>query len=230
MEVVNKSSLNIVKGSSSNGYVAYYAKQVITNESQSKLSTDENGFVIYNDGNVVYLIDYVGEETTVSIPNTVTSINNKALNNKTFTSVSVPSSVTSIGNYAFMGCSSLESISLPNSVSSIGICAFQSCSKLTSITIPTGVTSISSTVFSNCISLETVILHGNVTEILAYAFSGCTKLSSIIIPSSVISMGAYVFNNCSSLTIYCEHESQPANWQSTWNPQDRPVVWGYSGE
>lgn len=33
--------------------------------------------------------------------------------------------------------------------------------------------------------------------------------------------------NCSSLTIYCEAESQPDNWDLNWNPDNQPVVWGY---
>ena len=34
------------------------------------------------------------------------------------------------------------------------------------------------------------------------------------------------FKECDNLTIYCEAESQPASWDSSWNPDNRPVVWG----
>ena len=44
------------------------------------------------------------------------------------TSVSIPNSVTSIGNFAFLGCSGLTSVSIPNSVTSIGWDAFYGCS------------------------------------------------------------------------------------------------------
>ena len=40
------------------------------------------------------------------------------------TSVTIPNSVTSIGDYAFYGCSGLTSVSIPNSVTSIGDYAF----------------------------------------------------------------------------------------------------------
>ena len=43
------------------------------------------------------------------------------------TSVTIPNSVTSIGNYAFRDCSGLTSVSIPNSVTSIGNGAFQNC-------------------------------------------------------------------------------------------------------
>ena len=56
VEVYNKSKLNIVAGSSDNGYVAYYAKNVHTEEGGSKLTTDENGFVFYYDGTTGYLV------------------------------------------------------------------------------------------------------------------------------------------------------------------------------
>ncbi len=40
------------------------------------------------------------------------------------TSVTIPNSVTSIGDYAFNGCFSLTNVTIPNSVTSIGDGAF----------------------------------------------------------------------------------------------------------
>ena len=126
---------------------------------------------------------------------------------KTDTSFTIPDSVTSIGNSAFSWCSSLTSINIPDSVTSIGDYAFYNCSKLTSIVIPDSVTSI-----------------GN------RAFYYCRSLTSVVIPDSVTSIGDHAFYSCNSLTIYCEAEAQPAGWNSKWNPDNRPVVWGYKGE
>ena len=66
----------------------------------------------------------------------------------------IPDSVTSIGEKAFWVCSNLTSITIPNSVTSIGEGAFSGCSSLTSITIPDSVTSIGYSAFDNCTNLE----------------------------------------------------------------------------
>lgn len=63
------------------------------------------------------------------------------------TSISIPDTVTSIGDSAFVGCTGLTSIVIPDSVTSIGDLAFSSCAGLTSIVIPDSVTSIGDSVF-----------------------------------------------------------------------------------
>ncbi|MBE7091453.1 MAG: leucine-rich repeat domain-containing protein [Clostridiales bacterium] len=69
-----------------------------------------------------------------------------------------------------------------------------------------------------------------VTSIGDEAFSYCYSLTEIVIPNSVTSMGSSAFTYCDSLTIYCEAASKPSGWSSGWNPSNRPVVWGYTGE
>ncbi|MBR7167829.1 MAG: leucine-rich repeat domain-containing protein, partial [Bacteroidales bacterium] len=93
------------------------------------------------------------------------------------TSVTIPNSVTSIGEETFYNCSGLTSVTIPNSVTTIGSCAFSSCSGLTSVTIPNSVTSIGSSAFSGCSGLTSVTIPNSVTYIGISAFYGCRGLT-----------------------------------------------------
>jgi len=110
--------------------------------------------------NVVYtkdgttLVFAAGGLTSVTIPNTVTSIGSSAFSGcRGLTSVSLPASLTSIGDSAFSGCSSLTSVSFPASLTWIGDSAFSGCSRLTSVNFPASLTSIGKEAFLICYNL-----------------------------------------------------------------------------
>lgn len=90
--------------------------------------------------------------TSVTIPNSVTSINKAAFSGNKLTSINIPNSVTTIGDSAFGDNWNVASLTIPNSVTSIGPYAF-SYDGLTSITIPNSVTSIGNYAFGSNYSL-----------------------------------------------------------------------------
>ncbi|MCR4799770.1 MAG: leucine-rich repeat protein [Bacteroidales bacterium] len=119
------------------------------------------------------------------------------------TSVSIPNTVTSIGDGAFSYCKSLTSISIPNRITSIGEEAFLFCEGLASITIPNSVTSIGDRAFSNCESLTSISIPNSVTTIGEYAFNWCGSVTSLTIPNSVTSIGEWAFHFVNEMTNFC---------------------------
>ena len=157
-EVINKSELNITKGSTTNGYVAYYA-DIVYNGGKTVI-----GDFIFSDQDKT-LVKYTGNGGDITLPENFNGDNytiggNVFAGNSNLTSVTIPNSVTSIGASAFSGCSGLTSVTIPNSVTSIGAGTFSGCSGLTSVTIPSSVTNIGASAFAGCSGLTEIICEG----------------------------------------------------------------------
>ena len=142
---------------------------------------------------------YQNQLTSVSIPNSITSIEGQAFAGNQLTGVIIPNSVTNIGYSAFYH-NQLTSLTIPNSIKNINSMTFQS-NQLTSVTIPNSVTSIGSLAFSGN-QLVSVIIGNSVTNIGLSAFS-FNQLTSVTIPDSVtiIDDVAFYTNKLTSLTI-----------------------------
>ena len=221
VEVINLSSIEIIAGVTSNGYVGYYAKDIKTEDDTSGIY-NVGDYLMYEDlGGNHYLMRYLGSGGDITLPtltgNQSYSINQYAFyNNDTITSVAIPNSVVSIGSYAFYDCGSLTSITIPSGVTSIGDSAFYDCGSLTSITIPESVTSIGSSAFRDCSSLTSITIPERVTSIGSSAFYGCSSLTSITIPSSVTNIGNSAFNYCTNLQkLYIEDVTSYLNSLTT---------------
>ncbi len=211
IEVINKSTLNIIKDSPDYGYIGYYAKQIITDELDSKILYDGD-YSFYNDNDTYYLLGYHGTETELTLPNKINGKDYKLHNyvfyhNNTITSVVLSNSLTSIENYTFNNCRNLKSITIPSSVTSIGgYYAFYGC-PIETANIPTLAIS-----YIEHDHLKTVVINSG-ENIGDKAFNDCDSLQSITIPSSVTNISENAFNGCIRLQSITVDESN-ANYSS----------------
>ena len=144
VEVINKSGLNITKGSFDNGYIAYYALNVKKDGTSDIVNKD--GYLFYTYDNVNYLLAYVGLNTDLTLPDDYNG------------------QIYKLYKRAFDGCSGLTSVTIGNSVTSIDDGAFYGCSGLTSVTIPDSVTSIGDRAFSGCSGLKNITYTGTIAD------------------------------------------------------------------
>ena len=182
--VINYSDLSLERGSSDNGYVAYYADRVIN------IDDVIDGYAFKTKNGVHYLTGYIGDDTALTLPTDFKGENYQ------------------IGERAFYNCSSLTAITIPESVTSIGNYAFYNCSSLKSITIPEGVTSIGEYAFYNCRSLKELTLGKELKKIASGAFAGYTALEKVTIyatrPPSIEGTGNAFFSDATyeNATLY----------------------------
>ena len=207
-------------------------------------------FTYTTNNGTITITGYIGSGGSVIIPSTinglpVTAIRDNAFNGiNSLTSVTIPDSVTSIGT-SFNYCTSLTNVTIGNSVTSIGSDAFYFCTRLsaitvdtnnpayssvdevlfdksqttliqypaahagTSYTIPNSVTSIGDWAFGYCTSLTNVTIPNSVISIGSSAFYQC-GLTNVTIGSNVTSIGGYAFYYCTSLTAITVDTNNPA--------------------
>lgn len=180
--------------------------------------------VTYN--NVTYQVISIGscafigsKATTITIPNTVTTIQSSAFEEcSNLQSLAIPSSVTSIGGEAFKNCSSMESLTIPSSVTTIGDYAFRGCTG--TVTLGSSRVLHYETTHTNDQDQEytvhhypfqrsafkEIILTGSIPNGDRYSsvFESCSNLESVTIESyssrAENSIGDYAFHDCRKLS------------------------------
>jgi len=144
---------------------------------------------------------YGGEFTSITIPESVTAINEGAFSTCNYiTEVTVPDGVTTISESAFHSCASLKSVKISENVTNIGDMAFENCVSLTEITSLNGVTHIGTEAFGGCEKLSSFTVPAAMTKINPFTFFECYRLSEVVIPSSVTDIGRYSFYGCTAIS------------------------------
>ena len=218
VEVINKSSLEINKGSEDYGYAGYYAFEI--HQGKSKI-VNQDGYLFYTYNGVNYLLGYAGDDTALTLP--------ESYNGQDY----------SIYKYAFRGNCSITNVVIGKKVSSIGDSAFGGCYKLVEVINKSSlnIARNSNYGFAGYYALEvhkgeskivnqdgylfytyngvnyllgytgddTALTlpesyNGQDYSIYKYAFYFNNSITSVVIPDSVTSIGSDAFNFCSTLT------------------------------
>ncbi|MBQ8657667.1 MAG: leucine-rich repeat domain-containing protein [Clostridia bacterium] len=134
VEIYNESSFNIYSGNDDSGARSYCLTEHKSLTEPSGLDIAENGYVTFTKGADKYFVGYLGEETTLNLPEGITRIKNYAFyNNVNLVSVGLPSSVTRIETRAFSKCNNLETLTIPAAVTYFGSNAITDSLRLESV-------------------------------------------------------------------------------------------------
>lgn len=217
IEICNDSPLLIQAGSKNHGGIGYYAKHVYRPDIGESLIAQAGDYVIFNNSPTPYLIEYLGDDTSVTLPDAIDGKNYEIYRsafsgNETIESCVIPNSVITIGENAFADCTKLRDITLGNAVTFIENDAFQNCNDLAGVYID-DLTAWCNIDFKNSAAnplshAAGLYLNGNlvqdlttpngITEIKPYTFYGCS-VQSVTLPDSVVTIGAYSFSDCTRL-------------------------------
>jgi hypothetical protein len=153
------------------------------------------------------------------------------------TTFTIPDSVTEIEYELFKDCDNLLEINTGNGLKNVSYGYFDGCKNLTTLNVGTGVEAIYGLSLNNLTKLENInvsegnahyktdegilytkdgtmlvyyprvrteshfVIHDGITEIGSYAFSGCSNLREVTFCSDVINVGISSFSNCVSLEV-----------------------------
>ena len=224
-ECEEEDSTNIITYTSSDGkvvrpYTYVFGANIVSNEYKDGQGVITFGGPVTNIGDRAFY--KCTSLTSITIPNSVTSIGSTAFSGTSITYLTIPESVTSIGNQAFSHCSSLTSITIPESVANIEWSAFDNCSALIKTNYTGDIAGwcnikfgsdrsnpmyYSHNFYINDQDIKDLVIPNTVDTIHNYAFYNCSSLTSITIPNSVTSIGDFAFESCSGLTSIAIPES-----------------------
>jgi len=167
--------------------------------------------VLFNKDGTTLIRCPEGKTGVYSIPSSVSTIGNGALEFSRLSSVNIPASVTTVEYGAFWSCENLTEINVNGGTSFISsngilynydhtfLVAYPGGKPETSFSIPSTVSIITQNAFVYCKNLTSINIPNSVKNIEFEAFFGCTGLTSLNIPESVTYIGNEAFMACSNL-------------------------------
>ena len=164
----------------------------------SPVSPDTDFFCDDNGNGELVLVEYLGNEEIVVIPE---KINGKP--------------IVTIGQLVFANKENLKAVKVSNSVRELKKGAFSSSNNIEIVVLGNSVESIGEACFLKCSSLKEVVLNDGLLSIGELAFSYSTNLKSISIPSSVTEIDNSFFSMSESFIIYGEKGSKAESYAQT---------------
>lgn len=208
--------------------LSYLADDIV--DETGSIIKSQKGFVISPVGStsVATIISYVGTDTVVTFPSTVTvngreytinkigreennsySVHNGRIISDEVTEIVIPSSVTSIGGDAFRGAKGLRRVICPDdgTLNNIGSYAFAYCENLEEVTLPKYLVDIGSYAFAYNDKLTSFTVaelsdydEQSFLSIDSYAFTEDKGLKKITLPKHLTAIGDYAFYKCENLS------------------------------
>lgn len=213
-EICNKSSIEIEVGENANNFGASCLKRIIDDRSQSNIKI-ENDFMVYDDGEELILMKYLGDSEEVVFP--------EYPNDRKYTiyrrvfpvdnnikSITLSKSVGYVREYAFQHCVHLESVTFDCEGAKIDYYAFYNSTN--NVNLRKNVKNIYinainiyessydySFNYTNFSKVENIVFGNQITKVPDYFFCGSSSLQSVVFSSSVEDIGEGAFRDCINL-------------------------------
>jgi len=165
----------------------------------------ENGVVVMQLLDYVYIVNFVGDETELVISDEVNGMKINGIlddvfkGNQQLVSISLPMGIRELPDGLFAGCSNLQYVKLPEEASEFPADIFADCNSLSEVVLPRQMTEIPAGHFQNS-SITKIDLPDCVTTIGDSAFAGCRKLKSVTLSRNLAHIGENAFQLCAGLT------------------------------
>ncbi|ELP90385.1 hypothetical protein EIN_015440 [Entamoeba invadens IP1] len=133
--------------------------------------------------------------TNITLPQTITSIQNLCFCGCMFSSIKIPDGVVYMGEQCFSHCIKLREIHFPPKVTKIENYSFIGNDALYFIDFK-NISEIGESAFYKCKSLHNIEFGKSVKKLGESCFSNCTNLVSVRFPITLTSIGSLAFSKC----------------------------------